>query len=324
MTETTEKLLPTQEDALALIQSARLIAAARRSDNQYDLVDALEKNVRLWTGIQTLMLNKEQTLAKEIKESLCRLAKFIIGKTYENGAQLRPETLDALENINMQIAEGLLENIAPSSLKQNAMALLDTVSLLNEAQLKKDGNLLTNALEHNISVWTALLTLLENGKGDIPEEASDNLKRLGHFIIQKTLETGEQQNADALGLLTHLNMQIAQGFLENRSLSTTQEDALALLQSALRLSEAKDLKDLKALTNALDANLKLWTAIRTLMQQESHPMALEIKENLIRLADFTVQKTFEIGADVHNEGLNTLINLNLQISEGLLERTQAA
>lgn len=60
------------------------------------------------------------------------------------------------------------------------------------------------------------------------------------------------------------------------------------------------------------------------MQQEAHPMAKEIKENLIRLADYTAQKTFEIGRAPQNEGLNTLINLNLQISEGLLERSRAA
>ena len=319
-----EKMLPSQEDALALIQSSRLIASARKAENAEELAEALEKNVRLWTAIQTLMTNKNQTLPTEIKDSLCRLARFVVEKTYESDGDLSEKTLDTLENINMQIAEGLLENIAPSALKENALALLETVSLLTDAKEQKNLPLLTDALEHNIRVWTALLTLLESGNSDIPAEATDNLKRLGLFIIRKSMEAGESEDADAVDMLTRLNMQIAEGFLENRTLTATQEDALALLQSALRLSEAKEANDLAALTSALDENLKLWTAIRTLMQQENHPMAGDIKTNLIRLADYTAHKTFEIGADPQNTALNTLINLNLQISEGLLERTNAA
>ena len=40
----------------------------------------------------------------------------------------------------------------------------------------------------------------------------------------------------------------------------------------------------------------------------------EIKDNLIRLADFSIKKTFEIGTNTAHAAIDTLININLQIS----------
>lgn len=320
-----EKLLQAQEDALALMQSARLLAAARKSAKEEDLSAALDKNMRLWTAIKTLMENKNQTLPDQIRKSLENLASFVVAKTLEKGVLIEPDTLKTLENINLQIAEGLLENVAPCAAQQNALALLDTVNALNDAQKTNDPSLTTAALDKNLRLWTALLTLSEKENGGIPKEACENLKKLGHFIIQKTLETGEKPQQNVLSLLTNLNLQIAHGFLENQTLSSTQQDAFELLQAALVLSEAKEKGDIHLLNKALDKNLKLWTAIRTWMQQDAHPLAKEIKNNLIRLADYAAQKTVEIGRNPEKSAyLDTLINLNLQISEGLLERRGAA
>lgn len=322
--KSSDKLLQAQEDALALIQSARLLSSARQSADKAELAGALDGNLRLWTGIQTLMKNDAQPLPAQIRENLKTLANFVVAKTLEKGLEISPATVQTLENINLQIAEGLLENLEPDAAEQNAAVLLEAVRDLNAAKTSENPSLTAQALNKNLYVWTAFLTLLKSGKSGIPQDAADNLKRLGHYIVQKTLEAKETDKNETLSLLANLNMQIAQGFLENRTLSPAQQDAFELLQAAVRLSCAKEKGDAAALTEALDGNLKLWTAIRTLMQQEAHPMAKEIKENLIRLADYTAQKTFEIGRAPQNEGLNTLINLNLQISEGLLERSRAA
>ena len=325
MQKNSDTFFKTQEDALALMQSARLMASARKSADEKDLVYALDNNLRLWTAIQTLVKDKNHTFPREIKESLKNLAAFVIGKTLEKGGKVADSTLDTLENINLQIAEGLLENIAPSAYEQNAFALMDAVETLNEAQKTGNSSLTVQALDKNLHLWTAFLTLLETKNNGIPEQAADNLKRLGHFIVQKTLEAGKTLKESDLELLTRLNLQIAEGFLENRSLTPTQQDAFALLQAAVSLSEAQEKNDLNALDAALEKNLELWTAIRTFMQQKDHPMAQEIKDNLIRLADFTARKTLEIGKNpAQNSAVSTLINLNLQISEGLLERVCAA
>ena len=53
-------------------------------------------------------------------------------------------------------------------------------------------------------------------------------------------------------------------------------------------------------------------------------MPQDIKDNLILLADFTAQKTFEYNGSMNIKTLDTLINTNLQICEGLLERMQAS
>ena len=109
-----EKLLQAQEDALALMQSARLLAAARKSAKEEDLSAALDKNMRLWTAIKTLMENKNQTLPDQIRKSLENLASFVVAKTLEKGVLIEPDTLKTLENINLQIAEGLLEMSPPA------------------------------------------------------------------------------------------------------------------------------------------------------------------------------------------------------------------
>lgn len=102
------------------------------------------------------------------------------------------------------------------------------------------------------------------------------------------------------------------------SLTRGEEDALALARAAVQIAEARK-KGGAALTAALDGNLQLWVAIRTLMQRPECQLPKEVRENLIKLSKFAVQKTFEVANGVTDEILDSLINLNLQISEGLLE-----
>jgi hypothetical protein len=48
-------------------------------------------------------------------------------------------------------------------------------------------------------------------------------------------------------------------------------------------------------------------------------MPQSIRDNLIQLSQFVTQKTFEVSNGVTDEILDSLIAVNLQISEGLLE-----
>lgn len=103
------------------------------------------------------------------------------------------------------------------------------------------------------------------------------------------------------------------------ALSPLQEDALAMTQAAMNLSKAREENDIPALVAALDENLKLWIEIRTVIRRDKEIFPAQIRENLLKLSEFTAQKTFELGRSMDDKGLESLINTNLQIAEGLLE-----
>lgn len=108
----TEELTLPQEDALALLRSATNISRARESHDKAGLTLALDENLQLWTAIQTLVSRKDHPLNTEAKTNLIKLANFVVAKTLKDGCDAADETLDTLENMNLQIAEGLLEHQA--------------------------------------------------------------------------------------------------------------------------------------------------------------------------------------------------------------------
>lgn len=109
MTEKTLNIL--QEDALALLRSAANISRTRQESDKAQLVMALDENFRLWTAIQTVA-GKDSLLARDTRENLLKLADFVVARTISEGASATERTLDTLENMNLQIAEGLLEGMA--------------------------------------------------------------------------------------------------------------------------------------------------------------------------------------------------------------------
>ena len=109
-----------------------------------------------------------------------------------------------------------------------------------------------------------------------------------------------------------------------QDLTHTQRDALALLKAATNISQAREKQDKSGLTIALDENLQLWTAIKTLVSRKDHPLNDKAKENLIKMADYVVAKTLKDGNNATETTLDTLENMNLQIAEGLLENQRPA
>jgi flagellar biosynthesis regulator FlaF len=107
------------------------------------------------------------------------------------------------------------------------------------------------------------------------------------------------------------------------ALSLAEEDALALTQSALEISRSYESKNEKRLAGALDRNLQLWVGIRTMVSDSQNPLPMAIKDNLIRLASFVAQKTFEMQSGSSLKTIDALVNTNLQIAEGLLEKRGA-
>lgn len=108
--------------------------------------------------------------------------------------------------------------------------------------------------------------------------------------------------------------------MSEQELNFAEEQAFQLSQAAIRLDEARQERgDLSKLAAALEANLETWVAIKTVLTAEACQLAAPVKENIARLATFVAERTF-LGVDkLEDSTIDALININLQISEGLLE-----
>jgi len=102
-------------------------------------------------------------------------------------------------------------------------------------------------------------------------------------------------------------------------LSLTEQDAFSMSQAAVLLDQARAKGDLKALAAALDHNLELWVGIRTLVSRPEVRVSQNVQENLTKLANYVADATMSHGIEIPEKTLDTLINIDLQVSEGLLE-----
>ena len=112
---------------------------------------------------------------------------------------------------------------------------------------------------------------------------------------------------------------------ELSSLTLPEQEALGLAEAAIGLDQARTSENRnEALAAALNHNLEVWVAIRSIAQSPGSPLPPNVRANLIRLSDFVAHTTFANGAAIGDSALNTLININLQLAEGLLEGQKVA
>ena len=102
--------------------------------------------------------------------------------------------------------------------------------------------------------------------------------------------------------------------------SVAEEQAFQLSQAAIRLDQARRIRaeNPARLVDALNRNMELWVALRTIVMRDDCSLGQEVRANLAKLAQFVADRTFADG-EVAENTLDALININLQISEGLLE-----
>ena len=110
------------------------------------------------------------------------------------------------------------------------------------------------------------------------------------------------------------------------NLSLTEEQAFNLSRCAIALDQSRQSREKipAELVDALNENLQVWIAIRTMAMRDDTGFPDEVKENLQKLSKFVAEKTFENPKDLSQQTIDTLVNINLQISEGLLEGLTAA
>lgn len=103
------------------------------------------------------------------------------------------------------------------------------------------------------------------------------------------------------------------------SAAILEEQANNLSRVALLLDMARQQNDPRALATALAEDLELWVAIKTVAEAPETVLTREIRQNLVRLSNFVADTIMKKGVTVGAATLDTLINVNLQICEGLLE-----
>lgn len=99
-----------------------------------------------------------------------------------------------------------------------------------------------------------------------------------------------------------------------------EQDSIALLHAASLLIEAETPEKVNV---ALDYNLRLWVAIKSVLQGDANTLAPEVKANLRNLASHVVNTTMEATTgEIELRRLVNLSRINMHIAEGLLRGQQ--
>ena len=97
-------------------------------------------------------------------------------------------------------------------------------------------------------------------------------------------------------------------------------DAAAFSQAAYVLDQARqNLGELDACEKALTYNQLLWSIIQADVAEGKNVLPDELKANLMSLSIFVDKQTTKALANPSEEIFDSLININLNIAEGLME-----
>jgi flagellar protein FlaF len=99
-------------------------------------------------------------------------------------------------------------------------------------------------------------------------------------------------------------------------------EAWALLETARELHLARD-ASLDELRAALRRNWRLWTIFQASLVDPECEVPGAVRANLLGLANFIDRQTAELLAKPDPAKVDILVNINRQISEGLLEGQRA-
>lgn len=95
---------------MLLMKAATRLTQVRNNwdQDQSDLDGALLYNRKLWTILSVAATDQDNALPAEIKKNMALLAIFIFNRTMNMIVEPKPESLDALIEINRNIALGLM------------------------------------------------------------------------------------------------------------------------------------------------------------------------------------------------------------------------
>ena len=204
---------------------------------------------------------------------------------------------------------------------EEAELLSEYANSLENAARSHSDNYKLLVLDENLKMWVAIEASMKSPKNLMPKEIKENLTKLSKYVEQITISQGVNMSDSYYRSLAEINRQISEGLMESVNTNLAQQEAYFLAKCGLDLSEACKAKDKEWMVVALDNNQRLWVMIKTLMRSNRSKLPEETKENLIKLADYVASNTIKLGKnldEMDQKILDTLININRQISEGLL------
>jgi len=100
--------------------------------------------------------------------------------------------------------------------------------------------------------------------------------------------------------------------------SARETERQALLEAARRLADAqKTPEDTEGLIAAARLNWRLWTIFQSEISTPNCPLPDEVRTNMLNLCNFVDKQTVALLDDPKAELASPLININLQLAEGL-------
>jgi flagellar protein FlaF len=109
--------------------------------------------------------------------------------------------------------------------------------------------------------------------------------------------------------------------IEKATLSGRDLEASVLNRASALLADVKQRWDEpgldQRLDNALRHNQRVWTLFQSELMDESNPLPVEIKRNLMSLSNFIDRRTVDIMVNPSPDKLDILISINQNIAAGL-------
>ncbi len=106
-----------ETEARVLTKAAQKLKDCQNNWNDHDrdekLDSALRFNQRIWSIFQGELAKEENPLPKQLKQDLLNLSAFIDRRIFETMAYPEPGKLNAIININRNIAAGLSGSLQP-------------------------------------------------------------------------------------------------------------------------------------------------------------------------------------------------------------------
>jgi len=105
----TASMSPREVEAFCLTRAALMLNDIRQDweGRRGELDEVLEKNKVLWVALTSKINDDDHPLPTDLKQNMANLALFIFKRTMAIYADPSPEKLDAIININRNIAAGL-------------------------------------------------------------------------------------------------------------------------------------------------------------------------------------------------------------------------
>ena len=106
---------------------------------------------------------------------------------------------------------------------------------------------------------------------------------------------------------------------QKEGLSQNEIESRAFIFTASTLNRIKEHweQEKESLPDALEKNKLLWTVIASAMKEDDCPQPPEVRNSILQLAAFVFKRTIDLLGEPRPEGLDVLININMNIARGL-------